>query len=42
MDVTYHINDFFQSNSSCMCLDKGRAKTLLKAFKNGQWRSSIS
>ena len=36
------LNDFFRSNSSYMGLDKGRAKTLLKAFKDGQWRSSIS
>jgi len=36
------LNDFFRSNSSYIDLDKGRAKTLLKAFKDGQWRASIS
>ena len=36
------LNDFFRSNSSYIDLDKGRAKTLLKAFKDGQWRASIN
>lgn len=36
------LNDFFQSNRSYTDLDEGRAKTLLKAFKDGKWRASIS
>ncbi len=36
------LNDFFKLNKSYIDLDEGRAKTLLKAFKDGQWRSSIN
>jgi len=36
------LNDFFQSNKLYTDLDEGRAKTLLKAFKEGKWRASIS
>ena len=35
------LNDFFQTNHHYTDLDEGRAKTLLKAFKKGKWRSSI-
>ena len=35
-------NDFFQSSRSYTDLDEGRAKVLLKAFKEGKWRASIS
>lgn len=36
------MNDFFQGNTNYIDLDEGRAKTLLKAFKDGKWRTSIS
>lgn len=36
------LNDFFQSNRLYTDLDEGRAKVLLKAFKEGKWRASIS
>lgn len=35
------MNDFFQSNKYYTDLDEGRAKMLLKAFKDGKWRASI-
>jgi len=35
------LNDFFMSGRQYTDLDEGRAKTLLKAFKEGKWRSSI-
>ncbi len=35
-------NDFFQGQKSLIDLDEGRAKTLLKAFKEGKWRSAIN
>ena len=36
------LNDFFL-NSRCFTeLDQGRAKVLLSAFQNGQWRTSLS
>lgn len=36
------LNDFFQSGKCFIDLDDGRAKKLLKAFKRGQWRSTIA
>ncbi len=36
------LNDFFCGQQSYIDLDEGRAKTLLNAFKEGKWRSSIS
>ena len=36
------MNDFFQGNANYIDLDEGRAKTLLKAFKDGKWRTSIN
>ncbi len=36
------LNDFFRGNNHYADLDEGRAKTLLKAFREGQWRSSIN
>ncbi|MCG8634611.1 MAG: BLUF domain-containing protein [Desulfobacterales bacterium] len=36
------LNDFFRSNRHFTDLDEGRAKVLLKAFKDGKWRASIS
>ena len=36
------MNDFFQSGKTFLDLDEGRTKSLLKAFKSGQWRSSLS
>jgi hypothetical protein len=36
------MNDFFQSGKCFADLDDGRAKTLLRAFKDGQWRSTIT
>jgi len=35
------MNDFFQSGKTFVDLDEGRTKNLLKAFKSGQWRSSL-
>ena len=35
------VNDFFQSGKKFVDLDEGRTKSLLKAFKSGQWRSSL-
>lgn len=35
------MNDFFHSNRVFTDLDQGRAKKLLRAFKEGQWRASI-
>lgn len=36
------LNDFFQSGKCFADLDDDRAKNLLKAFKDGQWRASIT
>jgi hypothetical protein len=36
------LNDFFQSSRLFIDLDEGRAKLLLKAFKDGKWRTSIN
>lgn len=36
------LNDFFLANKQYTELDEGRAKTLLKAFKEGKWRATIS
>jgi len=36
------LNDFFASGRSYMELGEGRAKTLLRAFKEGSWRLSLS
>lgn len=36
------LNDFFLANKPYTELDEGRAKTLLKAFKEGKWRATIS
>ncbi|MCG8429084.1 MAG: BLUF domain-containing protein [Chromatiales bacterium] len=35
------LNDFFTKGGSFLELEEGRAKTLLAAFKEGQWRSSL-
>ena len=35
------LNDFFSRGRSYMELGQGRAKTLLAAFKDGRWRSSL-
>jgi predicted nucleotidyltransferase len=35
------LNDFFTQNRSFIELDEGRAKKLLGAFKDGQWRASL-
>src|SRR5450755_412948 len=36
------LNDFFGRASSYLELGEGRAKTLLAAFKDGKWRTSLS
>lgn len=36
------LNDFFRSARCFTQLDDGRAKQLLKAFKDGRWRTSIA
>jgi hypothetical protein len=36
------LNDFFRRVSSHMEIGEGRAKTLLAAFKEGQWRARLS
>lgn len=36
------LNDFLRADNRYSDLDEGRAKTLLDAFKDGQWRTSIS
>lgn len=36
------LNDFFGSGKRYIDLDKGRAKTLLKGFKEGRWRGAIN
>ncbi|MCB1801184.1 MAG: BLUF domain-containing protein [Gammaproteobacteria bacterium] len=36
------LNDFFQAGKCFTGLDDGRAKILLKAFRDGQWRSTIT
>ncbi len=36
------LNDFFAKGQSYMDLGKGRAKSLLGAFKDGRWRQSLS
>lgn len=36
------LNDFFGSGSALTAIDDGRAKTLLKAFSEGRWRSTVS
>lgn len=35
------LNDFFAGGSCLADIDKGRAKTLLRAFKEGRWRATI-
>ena len=35
------LNDFFVGGKSYAEIDKGRAKLLLNAFKEGKWRNSI-
>ncbi|MDO6706772.1 BLUF domain-containing protein [Photobacterium sp. 1_MG-2023] len=35
------LNDFFVGGACYTDLDEGRAKKLLKAFKDGRWRASI-
>ena len=35
------LNDFFYTGKSFMDLNEGRAKKLLDAFKNGQWRATL-
>ncbi|MFK7977132.1 MAG: BLUF domain-containing protein [Halioglobus sp.] len=36
------LNDFFRSNRPYLQLDEGRTKKLLKAFKEGQWRATLT
>jgi hypothetical protein len=36
------LNDFFTRGMSFLELGEGRAKTLLSAFKDGQWRRSLT
>jgi len=36
------LNDFFAKGQSFLSLGKGRAKTLLSAFKEGRWRRSLA
>ncbi len=36
------LNDFFSRGTAWTDLDEGRAKTLLEAFRSGQWRASLS
>jgi hypothetical protein len=36
------LNDFFSRGSSYTDIGEGRAKTLLAAFKQGKWRTSLS
>ena len=36
------LNDLFNSTAAYTGLDEGRAKILLKAFREGKWRSSIA
>lgn len=36
------LNDFFTSGKSYNDLGQGRAKTLLQAFRKGQWHSQLS
>jgi len=36
------LNDFFGQASSYLEIGEGRAKTLLAAFKEGQWRARLS
>ena len=36
------LDDFFWRGRSYLDLEEGRARTLLAAFKAGQWRASIS
>ena len=36
------LNDFFSSGTAWTELGEGRAKTLLEAFRSGQWRTSLS
>lgn len=35
-------NDFFGSGKRYIDLDEGRAKALLKGFKDGKWRASLN
>lgn len=35
------LNDFFTRGDSYIELGKGRAKTLLEAFKDGRWRAAL-
>ena len=36
------LNDFFSSGTAWTELGEGRAKSLLEAFRSGQWRASLS
>ena len=36
------LNDFFSRGTAWTELGEGRAKTLLEAFRSGQWRASLS
>ncbi len=36
------LNDFFSKGTAWTELDPGRAKSLLEAFRSGQWRASLS
>lgn len=36
------LNDFFQSGKCFTELDDGRAKKLLRSFKEGRWRSALT
>ena len=36
------LNDFFSRGTAWTELGEGRAKTLLQAFRSGQWRSKVS
>jgi hypothetical protein len=35
------LNDFFTSGDSFLDIGEGRAKTLISAFKEGRWRTTI-
>lgn len=36
------LNDFFREGQSFFSLGEGRAKTLLRAFKDGRWRLTLT
>ncbi|MDZ7754702.1 MAG: BLUF domain-containing protein [Gammaproteobacteria bacterium] len=36
------LNDFFSAGRSYTALDQGRAKELLRAFREGRWRTKVS